>query len=142
MHALNWRRGRIAVLTAIAAIVATLAGWTLGSGFVNPGDITLLYVGANDCAPCRVWQGGDGAMFRSSSEFAHITYREVKSPTVFDVLKDENWPEDLRSYRSRIGRGAGVPMWLVIVKNEIVGQGFGERQWRDAVLPKIKSLVR
>jgi len=138
----NWRSGGIVALTAIAAIVAVSAGGLSGSSTVNPTDITLLYIGADDCAPCRAWQGGDGAMFRISSEFDRLTYREVKSPTVLDVLKDENWPEGLRGYRGRLGRGAGVPMWLVIVKDDIVGQGFGARQWQDAVLPKIRSLVR
>lgn len=105
-------------------------------------DVTLLYVGADDCAPCRAWQEGEGAAFRASPEFPNLTYREVKSPTLFDVLKDENWPEDLRGYRDRIDRGAGVPMWLVITGNEIVGRGFGGTQWRNTILPKIRSLLR
>lgn len=104
--------------------------------------MTLLYVGAEDCAPCRVWQNGEGTAFRASPEFARLTYREVKSPTLFDVLKDENWPEDLRGYRDRIERGAGVPMWLVITGNDIVGRGFGPSQWRQSILPKLRSLLR
>jgi hypothetical protein len=113
-------------------------------GFKPTGstDVLLLYIGADDCAPCRAWQGGDGATFRRSPEYARITYREVKSPTLFGVLRDENWPEDLRSYRDRLGRRAGAPMWLVIANNEIVSRGYGTSQWRDVVLPRIRSLVR
>ena len=142
MRALNWRSGGIAAFAVIAGVLATTGGWPLGSRSIVPADITLLYIGADDCAPCRVWQGGDGATFRSSSGFSNIAYREVKSSTVLDVLKDENWPEDLRRYRRHLGRDAGVPMWLILVKDEIVGRGFGAGQWRDAVLPKINSLVR
>ena len=47
-------------------------------------------------------------------EFHRLAYREVKSPNLFDVLKDNNWPEELRGYRQAIGDGAGVPLWLVI----------------------------
>ncbi len=104
-------------------------------------DVTVLYVGADDCAPCRSWQSGDGAAFRASPEFSRLTYREVKSPSLLEVLKDEIWPDDLRRYRDRIGRGAGVPMWMVIVGGDIVSRGFGPTQWRQTIWPKVKSLV-
>jgi len=104
--------------------------------------VTVLYVGADDCAPCRAWQNSEGAAFRASPEFHRLTYREVKSPTLLDVLKDENWPDDLRRYRDRIDRAAGVPMWLVIADREIVSRGYGPTQWREAILPKVRSLLR
>jgi hypothetical protein len=105
-------------------------------------DITLVYVGAEDCAPCRKWQREDGTAFRSSGEFAQVTYREVKSPALFDLLKDEHWPQDLRHYREKLAPGAGVPLWLVLADREIVDQRFGASQWKSAVLPKIRSLLR
>jgi hypothetical protein len=102
----------------------------------------LIYVGAEDCAACRVWQRVDAATFRSSSEYSRITYREVKSSSTLDVLKDEHWPDDLRPYRDRLGRGAGVPLWLLVADGELVQQALGARQWKEAMLPKLKSLVR
>jgi hypothetical protein len=103
---------------------------------------TVLYIGAEDCGPCRTWQRGDGAAFRSSAEFARISYREVTSPRLMDLLKDEYWPEDLRRYRGRLGGGAGVPMWLVVVDDEIVERSLGARQWRERALPRITALLR
>ena len=79
---------------------------------------------------------------RNSTKFRRLTYREVKSSSLFDVLKDENWPEDLRIYRHAIKREAGVPLWLVIADDQLVMQSFGLTQWREAVWPKIKSLLR
>lgn len=105
-------------------------------------DITLLYVGADDCAPCRAWQRGDGAAFRSSPEFTRVTYREIKAKALFDVLRDEHWPDDLKSYRDRLERRAGVPLWLIVLDGQIVEQEFGASQWRQAVLPKLRSLLR
>jgi hypothetical protein len=101
----------------------------------------LLYIGAQDCAPCRTWQNGDGMRFRSSAEFARVAYREVKSATLFDILKDDHWPEDLRPYRDRLGPGAGVPMWLIVDGDQIVSREYGASRWRAAVLPKIRSLL-
>ncbi len=105
-------------------------------------EILLLYVGAEDCAPCRAWQNSERAAFVASPDFPRITYREIKSPHLQDVLKDENWPEDIRFYRSRLRRSDGVPLWLVVSNNEIVAQRFGAAAWRASILPKIKSLLR
>ena len=138
----------IASAGAVAAVfmVAVIGGLTPGTQTVRPPpglhDIVLVYVGAEDCAPCRTWQGGARAAFRSSPEFAHVTYREVKSPSLLDVLNDEYWPNDLRSYRDRLRRGAGVPLWLIISDQEIIEHGFGASQWDGTVLPKLRSLLR
>lgn len=102
----------------------------------------LLYVGAEDCAPCRAWQNGDGAAFFASANFPRITYREVKSPYLHDVLKDENWPDEIRSYRRSLRRSDGVPLWIVVLDHEIIEQRFGAAEWRANVLPRIKSLLR
>jgi hypothetical protein len=131
-----------AIIPAVVIFTIAAAHAPLASGPAERADVTVLYVGADDCPPCRAWQEGEGAAFRELPEFSRLTYREVKSPTLFDVLNDENWPDDLRRYRNRIERGAGVPMWLVIVGNETVSRGYGPTQWRQAILPKIKSLLR
>ena len=125
-----------------AVLVIGLRWGPLTSAPAARGAVTLVYVGAEDCAPCRSWQKVDGAKFRASAEFAPIIYREVKSPTVRDVLNDDYWPNDLRGHRDRLGRDAGVPLWLVISDDEIVERAFGASQWHTTVLPKIRSLLR
>jgi len=138
----------MAQLAGVAMLASTIA--VIGTNRLDRSprqpakwhDVTLLYVGAEDCAPCRSWHRGAGEAFRSSPEFHRVSYRQVKSPTVLDLLKDQYWPDDLREYRSRLDRGAGVPLWLVISEHEIVEQAFGESQWESTVLPKLKSLLR
>jgi hypothetical protein len=138
----------IAAASAAAAILAraVVGGLMQEAGTARPSTaphvLTLVYVGADDCAPCRTWQQGAGADFRSSAEFARLSYREVKSPTLLGALKDEYWPDDLRLYRGHLGRGAGVPLWLVIADDHLVEQGSGTSQWYATVLPKLKSLLR
>jgi len=139
------RVGKWLIGSSLLLLAGAAAGgiWDRAVGRSSSGhDVALLYVGADDCAPCRVWQGGAGARFRSSAEFARVTYREIKSPTVLDVLKDDYWPQDLRRYRDQLNAGAGVPLWLVISDGELVERGFGESQWAGTVLPKVKSLLR
>jgi hypothetical protein len=134
---------RVVMLTGGALLVAacvalTFANWTPAAPVKN---LTLVYVGAENCAPCQIWQRNEGTAFRDSPEFHRLAYREVKSPNLFDVLEDANWPEELRIYRKTIGQGDGVPLWLVIADEKIVIQGSGLTQWQEAVLPKIKSLL-
>jgi hypothetical protein len=138
------RIARAAVVATGLAVAVTAADlWGLSDASrPRPREITLIYVGAEDCAACRVWQRVDAATFRGSSEYSRITYREVKSSSTLDVLKDEHWPDDLRPYRDRLGRGAGVPLWLLVADGELVQQALGARQWKEAMLPKLKSLVR
>jgi hypothetical protein len=132
-------------LVAGAAILASAIAVVARVPWDRPPSqpaVMLLYVGAEDCAPCRSWRRGAGAAFRASREFGRVSYREVESPTVFALLKDEYWPDDLREYRDRLDRDAGVPLWLVISDREIVERAFGESQWASAVLPKLKSLLQ
>ena len=139
--------GRIAQIAAGAMIVGTIA---IGANHwhrppsqpASRRDVTLLYIGAEDCAPCRSWRRGAGARFRASPEFARVSYRQVEAPTVLELLRDEYWPDDLREYRDGLERGAGVPLWLVISDHEIVECAVGESQWGSAVLPKLKSLLQ
>ncbi len=130
----------VLAIAAIAAIAAAARGGRTTQPVRRP-EVMLLYVGAEDCAPCRAWQKHDRAAFLASAEFAHLTYREVKSRHLEDVLKDENWPEDLRGYRNSLRRSDGVPLWLVVADRKIVEQRFGATEWRESVLPKIRSLL-
>lgn len=129
----------VAIVFAGVVIALFAATWTPAK---SAKQVTLVYVGAENCAPCEIWQQKQGIGLRDSKKFRRLTYREVKSPSLFDVLKDEYWAEDLRIYRQAIKREAGVPLWLVIADDQLVMQGSGLTQWREAVLPKIKSLLR
>lgn len=125
----------------LLAIVSVAAAWD--SPRIADGALpTLVYIGAADCAPCRVWQTSEEARFRDSPQFGRLIYREVKSPTLQGLLRDEHWPADLRVFRDRLDRPAGAPMWLVVAEREIVRKGFGTSQWREDILPFIKALTR
>ena len=135
-------RRPLAAMVPGMALAAILIGSALRSDTPHRDrDVMVVYVGAEDCAPCRAWQRGDGAAFRISAEFNQISYREVKSPTLFDVLNDDYWPEDLRVYRKALGGEAGVPLWMIIADDKVVTRHFGASQWKSSVLPRIKSLV-
>lgn len=129
---------------ALAAVAAIVAAWLVAPARTpaRTADVLLIYVGAEDCAPCRAWQKGDGDDFRKSAEFPRISYREVKSPYLRDVLNDEHWPEEIRAYRSRLKRSDGVPLWLIVSGNDVVALRFGAAAWHSDVLPALRSYLR
>lgn len=132
-------------LAAAGVVVAAVATGvaTLGAGSpTEASPVTLIYVGAEDCAPCRTWQRDKRPDWLASREFTRVTYREVKSASVLDILKDGAWPEDLRTYRGQLAPGAAVPLWLVVRDAQVVAQAWGGKQWDSTVLPRVKSLVR
>jgi len=129
------------VLAAIATIAAALLVARTPSP-ARAADLLLIYVGAEDCAPCRAWQNGDGAEFRRSADFVRIGYIEVKPLHLHDVLKDEQWPEPIRGYRNYVKRSDGVPLWFVVSKDEVIEQRFGAAAWRASILPAIQSALR
>lgn len=129
----------LGTLAATAAIVAALL---VAKAPARANDLLLIYVGADDCAPCRAWQNGEGAEFRKSAEFARIFYREVKSPRLRDVLNDEHWPEDIRAWRGRLKRSDGVPLWLIVSGNDVVAQRHGAAAWQASVMPTLQSHLR
>ena len=138
------RASAMARHTMVAAVLSML-GVTAASDTLNPArspPVTVLYVGAADCAPCHAWQKGDGRRFLASAEFTRVVFREVKSPTLRDVLNDSYWPDDLRGYRDQLGRSAGVPLWIVIGDGQVLERGFGASQWQSVILPRIKALIR
>lgn len=128
------------IAVAFLALIAILTLTNLATTKAAK-KITLVYVGAENCAPCESWQHNQGSAFRNSTEFQRLAYREVKSPNLFDILHDNYWPEDLRLYRQAISRSAGVPLWLVIVDDQLVMQRAGVSQWHELIFPKIKSLT-
>ena len=138
------RMSVIAGAGGVVLVVAGLAGSLLTGAWSvpQPADIRVIYVGADDCAQCRTWRQDHWPRFQVSAEFARLAYREVRSPRLFDLLKDDYWPEDLREYRNALERADGAPLWLVIAADQIVLKAKGLRQWEEVALPKIRSMVR
>jgi hypothetical protein len=133
----------LAGIAALAASVVAIGAWIDLTPRSAASDVTVIYIGAEDCAPCRAWRRDGWPQFAASAEYSRLIYREVTSPRLADLLNDEYWPSDLRRYRDKLDRSAGVPLWFVIANDaKPVLMARGLREWEALVLPKIRSLVR
>jgi len=131
---------RTAARLAIVAMLALIFGAARHDLRAQP-KVGVVYIGAEDCAPCRTWRRNDYAKFTASAEFSQITYREISSPSLLDLLDDRYWPADMRGYRHRLDGRSGVPLWFVVVDGDVVLSAQGLQQWRDSALPTIRSLI-
>jgi hypothetical protein len=140
----RYRLARTAVLGAAVLLVAAViaaAGRSDTEHQANPAEVTVIYVGADDCAPCRIWRRDRLPAFAGSPVFKRLTYREVTSPKLFDLLKDEHWPDDLRQYRDSLDKSAGVPLWFIVADDKMMLTARGLREWGEVAMPKLRSML-
>jgi hypothetical protein len=136
------RAAGIATLTVLLATCLAASSRIESARLGASAEVTVVYVGADNCAPCRTWREQRLLAFRASAEFARLTYREVTTPRLFDLLEDASWPDELGQYRSVFNRAAGVPLWVIAADGRILLAARGLGEWDDKALPRIRSLVR
>lgn len=129
------------VIAAISAALFVANRHVESPGDSSPHNIMVIYVGADDCAPCRVWRRDRWQQFATSSDFQHLVYREVTSAKLFDLLNDEIWPDDLRRYRDTLDRNAGAPLWFIVADDKIRLTARGLKEWDERAVPQIRLLV-
>lgn len=129
-------RAASAALALLALNLAADAPQGIGGDAQSP--LLILYVGAEDCGPCRVWRRDLRARFVAQLGRHAGGYREIIAPTLARVLDDETWPEALRPFRPNAKAGAGVPLWLVIRDGRIVATAGGLSAWETSVVPLVR----
>lgn len=132
---------------ALSWLVVLLGGGLLLSdapreAFGGRGPLTVVYVGAEDCGPCRSWRHDERPAFLGSGEFTRLRYREVIAPHLRDLLAQENWPAELAAVRARVRAQPGAPQWFVLREERLVAADAGLSAWRRAIWPTIRAEVR
>ena len=102
------------------------------------GAITVIYVGADDCGPCRIWRRDERQDFLGSSVFQNIKYREVIASRLYDLLAEAQWPADLMFLREQVRARPGAPQWFIIQDGHIIAWEAGLSAWRRVVWPMIQ----
>jgi len=133
--------GIIASFVVAAVAIAAASARYDALRDTSPANVTVIYIGADDCAPCRVWQRERRPQFVASTDFQRISFREVRSAKLFELLNDEYWPQDLRHYRNTLDGSAGAPLWFIVANDNITLTARGLSEWNQLALPKIRSLL-
>jgi len=103
------------------------------------GMLTVIYVGADDCGPCRIWRRDERPDFFGSSAFQKIKYREVIASRLYDLLAESQWPADLTFLREQVRTRPGAPQWFIIQDGHIITWEAGLSAWQRVVWPVIRA---
>lgn len=123
---------RAFVFASLAASVATNARAT--------GTLQVIYIGGQDCPPCRRWITTYRDRWLASSEFRQIAWVEVEPPHLKEAYQERHWPEALRPVLAQVPRKSGTPRFLIVTEGRIVSNEFGISKWRNT-MAKLRKLL-
>jgi hypothetical protein len=100
--------------------------------------LTVIYIGADDCGPCRIWRRDKRRDCLGSGVFQNIKYREVIVSRLYDLLVEAQWPAALMFLREQVRARPGGPQWFIIQDGHIITWEAGLSAWRRVVWPMIQ----
>ncbi len=132
----NWRgwARRSVVLPLIVGCASALSQ----SGPAQPPEVHFIWMGGNDCPPCKVWRGIELPKLQASPEFQRIRYSYVTKTIGAAVPPKFFLPEEVRPYKDILdvagAGGPGSPQAAVIVNGQVFDYFWGYRSAEDIVM--------
>lgn len=124
-------RFRPVFLILLTCGLAGFATPVLSQGLpVNP-KVHFIWMGGNDCPPCKVWRGIELPLLEQSPEFKKIKYTYVTKSITAAVPPRFFLPDDIKPYKDILDAassgGAGSPQAALIVDAEVFDYFHGTR---------------
>jgi hypothetical protein len=129
---------RRAFLFASLAASPTLSG--MPSSVRAAPDIQVIYIGGQDCPPCRRWRANAHPRWLASDEIQKVSYFEIEPINLKDAYDERNWPRGLRAILAQVPRKSGTPRFLIVQVGRIVSNQLGVSAW-TSTLADLKQLV-
>jgi hypothetical protein len=123
---------RAFVFASLVASVATKVHAT--------GTLQVIYIGGQDCPPCRRWTATYKAGWLASAEYRRVTWYEVEPPHLEEAYRERHWPEALRPVLAQVPRKSGTPRFLIVEDGRIVSNEIGVSKWRNTMAELRKLL--
>jgi hypothetical protein len=113
------------------------------SASVQAPEVHFIWMGGNDCPPCKVWRGIELPKLLASPEFQRIRYSYVTKSITASVPPKFFLPEEVRPYKEILdiasAGGAGSPQAAVIVNGQVFDYFWGARSSEEIVM-MLKSI--
>jgi thiol-disulfide isomerase/thioredoxin len=121
------------------------------SAVTKDSKITLVYVGADNCPPCRAFIGYYGKEGRRlpelAPELAEVRFVNVSLMHFTSPVHSEDLPEDLAWLLQPAANGKvpmrkrGTPYFIGVVDKRVVARGHGTEALKTLVVPEIRRAV-
>jgi hypothetical protein len=112
-----------------AFVFASLAA-SLAAGTARARSTPLvMYVGGQDCPPCRRWTAAYKDRWFASPEYRQVSWYEVEPPHLREAYQERHWPEPLWPVLAQVPHKSGTPRFLIVVDRRIVSNEIGVSRW-------------
>jgi hypothetical protein len=128
---------RAFVFASLAASVAPVLAMGTARATTN---LQVIYVGGQDCPPCRRWNATYKDSWLASPDFGRVTWYEVEPPHLTEAYQVRHWPEALRPVLAQVPRKSGTPRFLIVEDGRIVSNQVGVSKWLKT-MAELKTLL-
>jgi hypothetical protein len=104
------------------------------------GAPQVIYVGGQDCPPCRRWSATYKDQWLASPEYRQVVWTEVEPPHLKEAYQERHWPAALQPVLAQVPRKSGTPRFLIVVDGRIVFNEFGVSKWLNT-MAELKKLL-
>jgi hypothetical protein len=104
------------------------------------GPLQVVYVGGQDCPPCRRWRETYKAKWLASPEYRRVAWVEVEPPHLREAYHERHWPQALWPVLAQVPDKSGTPRFLVVDGGRIVSNEIGVSKWLNTMAELRKLL--
>jgi hypothetical protein len=136
------RRSMLGLLLGTAATAAlTVHSTPAEAKLAANSDLMVIYVCADDCGPCRVFEAEDMPRWMASSLARSVRFVRARAPKTAQAFQAKYWPSEARPYMSAF-RAPIVPSFMFVAGGKVVASGAGLAGWRQQTLPQVQQMVQ
>jgi hypothetical protein len=107
----------------------------------QPSSLQFLFVGADDCEPCRRWHSDEGHWWQSSPEFSRVDTLFIRARRTRHAYDDAYWLPHLRRFRDMPGAPRATPAYFVVRNDQLLLAAAGYTAWRREIYPALREMV-
>ena len=105
---------------ALFVLVFVIVGSSVFAGSAGAASRTIVYIGADDCQPCHMWEATFQRSFAARCAARGVAFRAIHVATLRNIRDTRYWPNDLRPLLSRIPDRSGTPHFLAVRNGEVI----------------------
>lgn len=120
------------------------------AGSPRAKQLTLVYIGANNCGNCSAWERniGGGTMNSKSDLLKQlegrpvpITFIRVQTASYMQTADEKFWPADLKWIRDKTYVGSGAPRFVLVSDGKVAANVAGRINIDRKLLPEIDRIA-
>jgi len=123
-----------------AFVFASLAASLVTGTARATNNLQVVYIGAQDCLPCRRWIATYKDNWLTSPEYGRVTWVEIEPPHLKEAYRERHWPDALRPMLAQVPDKSGTPRFLIVGDGRIVSNQVGVSKWLKT-MAELKRLL-